>query len=255
MSREQSKNGRPETRVVSFDDTQGRRRSLTGGGNTPVSLPSRNELTPQDNRGRNSDPDVARLSRSSSHPKEDVASSRKGSVISGGNTPLAPVPKDDLSPEELMNSDPDLPRQSRNNGRVTGERNAPPQPRNVNPPRFEPRHSSLSQRSPFINSSFLDEHLMISNSRLDSTLLRMFSQEQYPRGGALATPSVAGAYQSDDISMAPVMWRVHPMDPIHKETLEREMSYIADNVYPMDILGDLCRNNVLTNTDYKQLNR
>ncbi|XP_055891222.1 uncharacterized protein LOC106069631 isoform X2 [Biomphalaria glabrata] len=255
MSREQSKNGRPETRAVSFDDTQGRRRSVTGGGNTPVSLPSRNELTPQDNRGRNSDPDVARLSRSSSHPKEDVASSRKGSVISGGNTPLAPVPKDDLSPEEVMNSDPDLPRQSRNNGRVTGERIAPPQPRNVNPPRFEPRHSSLSQRSPLVNSSFLDEHLMISNSRLDSTLLRMFSQEQYPRGGALATPSMAGAYQSDDISMAPVMWRVHPMDPIHKETLEREMSYIADNVYPMDILGDLCRSNVLTNTDYKQLNR
>ncbi|KAK0051460.1 hypothetical protein Bpfe_019039, partial [Biomphalaria pfeifferi] len=255
MSREQVKNGRPETRAVSFDDTQGRRRSVTGGGNTPVSLSLRNELTPQDNRGPNSDPDVSRLSRSNSHSKEDVAPSRKGSVISGGNTPLAPVPKDDLSPEEIMNSDPDFPRQPRNNGRVTGERNAPHQPRNVNPPRFEPRHSSLSQRSPFINSSFLDEHLMISNSRLDSTLLRMFSQEQYSRGGALATPSVAGAYQSDDISMAPVMWRVHPMDPIHKETLEREMSYIADNVYPMDILGDLCRNNVLTNTDYKQLNR
>ncbi|KAH9509540.1 hypothetical protein Btru_046119 [Bulinus truncatus] len=130
--------------------------------------------------------------------------------------------------------------------------------RNVNPPRYEPRHSSLSNRSSLYHSGIVDENLMISNTKLDSTLLMMFAQDPYPHwgGGAplAATPSIAGG-QSDEISMAPVMWRVHPMDPVQKETLEREMTFIVDRVNPLDIVDGLSRLGVLTSMDINQLNR
>ncbi|XP_059170557.1 uncharacterized protein LOC131952078 [Physella acuta] len=121
--------------------------------------------------------------------------------------------------------------------------------------RYVPRYSPLSNRSSYNHGDIVDENLMISNPKLDITLLKLFAQSN-SRSSSNNTflPSVADG-QEDFISMEPVMWRVHPMDAVHRETLDREMAYITDNINPRDVVGELYRQHVLTHTDYNQLSR
>ncbi|KAH9509539.1 hypothetical protein Btru_046118 [Bulinus truncatus] len=115
------------------------------------------------------------------------------------------------------------------------------------------------------HSDIVDDNLLISASKLDSTLLRLFAnnRDSKPKKGG----SRDGGEEEDDlipylnysesdlISMEPVRWRVFPMEAAHKETLEQEMPYIEDNVQPYGVIKTLYDDDVLTHMDFNQFTR
>ncbi|GFR87472.1 hypothetical protein ElyMa_002493900 [Elysia marginata] len=123
------------------------------------------------------------------------------------------------------------------------------------------RMSVLSKTSYYDHGDIVDENLLLSAARIDSTLLRLFSRS---RDGeetkkALQTEDKLLPFlnysDSDLISMDAVLWRVHPMESAHKETLEQEMSYLEENVKPVEILRRLYMDEVLTHMDYNTITR
>ncbi|CAL1540112.1 unnamed protein product [Lymnaea stagnalis] len=122
--------------------------------------------------------------------------------------------------------------------------------------RYFPGNGALSTGMSYFHGDIVDDNLMISNSKLDNALLKMFSSQPScnETSHSFAAPSLTHDL-SDDIGMAPVMWRVHPMEAVHRETLDRETGFLADHLTPRDMIGDLYRQNVLTSADYNQLSR
>ena len=123
------------------------------------------------------------------------------------------------------------------------------------------RMSILTKSSFYNHGDIVDENLLLSAARIDSTLLRLFSRSRDGEGTkkALETEDKLLPFlnysDSDLISMDAVLWRVHPMESTHKETLEQEMDYLEENIRPVDVLRRLYMDEVLTHMDYNTISR
>ncbi|CAL1540111.1 unnamed protein product [Lymnaea stagnalis] len=122
------------------------------------------------------------------------------------------------------------------------------------------RHLSRASMT-YYHGDIVDDNLLISATKLDSTLLRLFSHArdakkskdvQEPEDKLMPYLNYT---ESDLISMEPVLWRVFPMDSAHKETLEMEMPYIENNIEPRDVIRTLYQGEIITHMDYNQFAR
>ncbi|XP_055891223.1 uncharacterized protein LOC106077637 [Biomphalaria glabrata] len=112
------------------------------------------------------------------------------------------------------------------------------------------------------HSDIVDDDLLISASKLDNTLLRLFSNTRDTKTSKKTGSDEEDGLipylnysESDLISMEPVRWRVFPMEAAHKETLEQELPYIEDNVQPYGVIKTLYDDDVLTHMDFTQFSR
>ncbi|KAK0051461.1 ankyrin repeat and KH domain-containing protein 1, partial [Biomphalaria pfeifferi] len=112
------------------------------------------------------------------------------------------------------------------------------------------------------HSDIVDDDLLISASKLDNTLLRLFSNTRDTKTSKkMGSDDEDGLIpylnysESDLISMEPVRWRVFPMEAAHKETLEQELPYIENNVQPYGVIKTLYDDDVLTHMDFTQFSR
>ncbi|XP_005096791.1 uncharacterized protein LOC101859780 [Aplysia californica] len=126
--------------------------------------------------------------------------------------------------------------------------------------RYVSRLNALSRGSSYYHGDIVDDNLLISATKLDSTLIRLFSdpnpqdKNYREQPGTLLLP-YADYAQSDLISLDPVKWRVQPMRSSHKEALDHELSFIEENLTPRDLIKKLYEEEVLTLMDYNQLTR
>ncbi|XP_059170558.1 uncharacterized protein LOC131952079 [Physella acuta] len=125
----------------------------------------------------------------------------------------------------------------------------------------------MSKTAPLLNTTsyyhgdFIDENLLISATKLDSTLIRLFSQTRDKHNDLENRASddklipYLNYLESDLISMDAVLWRVHPMEAAHKETLEQELPFIEGNIQPREVIRDLYQDEILTHMDFTQFTR
>ncbi|GFN74341.1 hypothetical protein PoB_000084700 [Plakobranchus ocellatus] len=123
------------------------------------------------------------------------------------------------------------------------------------------RLSVMSKTSSYYHGDVVDENLLLSAARIDSTLLRLFSRSRDGEQTRKALESedkllpFLNYSESDLISMDAVLWRVHPMEAVHKEALEQEMSFLEEHVRPGELLRKLYMHEVLTHMDYNTIVR
>ena len=131
----------------------------------------------------------------------------------------------------------------------------------VKPDAVASRMGALSKTSSYYHGDIVDENLLLSAARIDSTLLRLFARSRDGDGTkkVLETEDQLLPFlnysDSDLISIDAVLWSVHPMESAHKETLEQEMAYLEENVKPVEILRRLYMDEVLTHMDYNTITR
>lgn len=119
-------------------------------------------------------------------------------------------------------------------------------------------HKGFSSGTLVNETSFINDNMNISDYMLDNTLLRIFSRNCNENGNSNIrhrTRSRLGFSYSDFVDTEPVLWRLHPMSEIHRETLDREIDFLSLHVKPHQIIHQLYRDGVLTSMDYNQLTR